>query len=274
MVDSPKSMSASHKRLFGLVFVAVIPVGVVAYILSMRGEPIAPAQPSVSSEVAGQGQSSDQESLADTILVGGVKRPKSDVVFQTAALSTERSKLDAATRKLLNKGSLDNATVPIASRDENTQVSKIHESIIARTNPERYHALALSVAFDKATFDADPDAYLNTVEPARVWQTAQPGPDVPALLGLSRPRQSLKENEALRLRVQSAANAPVTFTTLDSGVFENSLPSISVRADKNGIAEVKYSAISGVVGDVNIIAASPLASGSVKYRLSVIPTQP
>jgi hypothetical protein len=267
-------MSASHKRFFGLVFVALIPVGVIAYVLSMRGDPIAPAQPSVSNEVTTQGQSNDQESLADTILVGGVKRPKSDVAFHTAALSAERSKLDAATKKLLNKGSLANATVPIASRDENKQISKVHESILARSNPERYHTLALSAAFDNAAFDADPDAYLSTVEPARVWQTAQPGPDVPALTGLSRPRQSLKENEAIRLRVRSAANAPVTFTTLDSGVFENSLPSISVRADKDGIAEAKYSAISGVVGDVNIIAASPLASGSVKYRLSVIPTQP
>src|SRR5580765_2534136 len=50
-----------------------------------------------------------------------------------------------------------------------------------RTAPQRLSPHAQLDPFDADAFARDPDRYLSAIEPARCFQTARPGPDVPVL---------------------------------------------------------------------------------------------
>ena len=62
------------------------------------------------------------------------------------------------------------------------------------------------------------------------------------------------------IRVKADENAPVSFYHAGVGRFENELKSVTVAADENGIAEVRFAASPGTKGLNTILAASPLHS--------------
>jgi len=123
--------------------------------------------------------------------------------------------------------------------------------------------------FDREAFEKDPEAYLNTVEPGRVFQPAQPGPNVKRLAALSPRLQHVVQGESVYLEVGGVPGMPVTFTSFDMGVFDNELNSTTVRADDRGRARVKFASTPGTINDINILAASPVTSGQVKYIVNV-----
>jgi len=61
----------------------------------------------------------------------------------------------------------------------------------------------------------------------------------------------------------------VTFTSTNLGAFENRLPSITVAANQDGVAEAAFTGISGTIGKVPILASSPEASGRLRFIVSV-----
>jgi len=67
------------------------------------------------------------------------------------------------------------------------------------------------------------------------------------------------------LAVQAVANPPLAFSPLDVGAFEKRLTSISVRTDAKGVGRAKFTATEGTTGDVNVLAACPLAGGQVHF---------
>ncbi len=191
--------------------------------------------------------------------VGGIRRPASDVM---------RSEPLVADRKEVPTEQ-DYGKFPLIPKDVNVHVKSVAEAIRTGTHPERLSSLVLPKPFDAAVYAANPDAYLNVVEPGRVWQPAQPAPNVPRLAPLTALHFTVEQGQPTTMRVQSVAGAPVTFSTFDGGAFDNQLTSITVRANDKGVAQARFTGTTGVIHDVNILAASPMNSGQLKYIANV-----
>lgn len=162
------------------------------------------------------------------------------------------------------------ADVPPSVRpDVNANVASVAEAARTGKHPERLSPLMAPKAFDPASFNANPQAYLDVIEPGRVFQSAAPGPSVPVLRSKGTASFTITRGGSCPLTVITAPDAPVTFTTLDLGTFPNQLTSITVRANAQGEATTTYAASGGVIADVSVLAGSPLASGQVKFHVFV-----
>ena len=158
----------------------------------------------------------------------------------------------------------------------------MHEALNTGQHPERLSPMLAPAPFDKAKFEKDPQTYLDVIEPGRVFQCAQPGPDVPALTLIGPVCVSISARDSAPVEVRGAPCAPVTFTALDLGKFlENDLNTITVQADGDGLARVTFAATKGAINDCRILIGSPLASGKVTCTVNVksppvivSPTQP
>jgi hypothetical protein len=148
------------------------------------------------------------------------------------------------------------------------QSAAIKQAIAHDRHQERLTPLLLSPAFDAAAFNADPAAYLALVEPGRIWQSAEPGASVPALSSPDSTRRTMVQGGTVALRARTAPNMPVTFASLDGGTFGNGLACISVRANGAGLAQAIY-ASPDRIGHMRVLAASPVATGQVTFRIAV-----
>lgn len=163
---------------------------------------------------------------------------------------------------------------PTVAGDANANVRSVAEAARTHSHPERLTPLIAPKPFNAAAFAANPQAYLDVVEPGRVFQSAAPGPQVPVLRVKGLGSQEIAPGATCPLTVITAPNAPVTFTTLDLGTFPNQLTSITVLADATGEASTTYSASGGAIADVQVMAGSPLASGQVKFQVFIAPPRP
>ncbi|MBD3222238.1 hypothetical protein GF314_13455 [bacterium] len=162
---------------------------------------------------------------------------------------------------------------PVVPGDANPQVASVVEAARTGQHPERRTALAMPDPFDRASYEKDPQAYLDVCEPGRVFQPAQPGKDVPMISARSDTSVEVAVGESTTLAAMAAPGAPVTFTSFDLGLFSNELTSITVQADDAGIARATFTAV-GCVNDVNILAASPYCSGRATFMIFVPPPAP
>ena len=201
----------------------------------------------------------DHGGISADRVIGGSQHPAGKT---TTAKIEKKDK--SSTPEWLNYGALP----PIKS-DANPQVKAVAEALKQKNHPERVSVLIRPKAFDAKAYRADPAAYLNVVEPGRVFQTAQPGPGVPRLAPVSPRFQQIAQGESAVLRVHAPAGAPVSFTTFDCGQFENQLSAITVKANDEGIAEAKLTATTGTIADIHILAGSPMASSRVQFIVNV-----
>jgi hypothetical protein len=153
--------------------------------------------------------------------------------------------------------------------------SSEEEKAKARSLAYRLSARFAPPAFDAKAYQDDPqyvEAYLSEPAPGRVFQTSQPGPGVPILRPVGGRFHMVVQGEEAVLKVRAPAGSPVTFTSFDAGIFQQSkLPTITVPADKAGIAKATFLATPGVINDCNILAGGPLATGQVKFVVNVSP---
>jgi hypothetical protein len=154
--------------------------------------------------------------------------------------------------------------------DANEDVASLVEAFKEKKYPERVSPLVEPKKFDLAEFEKDADAYLHVIEPGRVFQTAQPGPGVSVLRPAGSRMHRVLEGGSVKFRVQAIPGAPVTFSSFDLGQFSNQLTSITVRADKRGIAEVDFLAAPGPYVDMHVLAGSPLTTGQVRFIINVV----
>jgi hypothetical protein len=157
--------------------------------------------------------------------------------------------------------------------DLNPQTASVVEALKDRIHPERLSTLIQPPPFDAEAYRRDPAAYVNVVQPARVFQTAPPGPQTPVLHPVTPTQVSMAQDSQVILRVMSQPSSPVSFTTFDLGMFGNSLTAQTVIADATGIASVSFSAGPGTIDAVHVLAGSPVASGQVAFDIQVSPTQ-
>lgn len=140
-----------------------------------------------------------------------------------------------------------------------------------RTAPGTLSPTGAIPPFDKDEFALDPKPYLAQVQPARAFQTARPGRGAVVLEAQVPGLAEIQRGSDAPLWVRGVPDAPVTFTAFDGGVFrENGMPSVTVQADARGLAVAYFRATPGLVGDLNIVAGSPLAVGVRRFRLRVV----
>ncbi len=207
----------------------------------------------------------DSASKTDWVIVGGVSRPISDVPLLVEQKRESLSGVDNSGSRIVNPygGS------PKLVATENKQIEAAHEAIATGTQSQRISPTVLPENFDAESFRRSPEEYISKVEPGRVWQSAQPGEEVPVLIAVGPTFQKMNQGESVTLRVRTAPSSPVTFTSFDMGAFENRLPSITALADGEGIAEAIFTATTGTHHLVNVLTASPLASGTQRFQLDV-----
>ena len=244
-------------RVLVIVSVLVV-VGFIGWAV-FRQAPVKPNQKDgnqTGGEVAGK-------SLAPgRIIIGGVERPDTDVGLAAPSGSTTPSP------PIKRQG--HSTALPA---DLNPQVKQVAEAQVSRTQPERFSSFVVPKSFDNEAFKQDPAGYATKyaqdIEPGRVFATAQPGENVSPIRGASSKFHRVKQGESVRLGVKAIPNAPVTFTSFKLGQFENSLTSITVVANEEGVATANYTASGGTVDEVQILAASPATSGQVAFTVAV-----
>lgn len=194
------------------------------------------------------------------VMIGGVQRPKTDIEPKFR----EAIEIGDSPEMKMNYG-----VTPMVKSDANPQAASVAEALATKTHPERLTPAILPPDFDRATYEKDPQVYINTIEPGRVFQPAQPGQGVFPLRTLTPRLIAIEQGQSVPLRVRAQPGSPVTFTSFDLGQFENQLNSITVRADDRGIATARFTGSSGTINDVNILAASPLNSGQAKFVVNI-----
>ncbi len=195
---------------------------------------------------------------------GDVYRPKSDIKPVKDIKKQEKS----------DKPFLANPGVtPHLKPDTNVHTKSVAEAL---KDPEklghRLSALIAAPAFDREAYEKDPQPYLDTIEPGRIWQSAKAGAGV---VSLRRPKgtkyfHELIQGDTVKLEAVAEAGMPVTFYSPRLGQFENQLTTITVAADAEGIARADFKASSGTRGEIDILASSPVHSGQVRYLVKVV----
>jgi hypothetical protein len=137
----------------------------------------------------------------------------------------------------------------------------VREAIEGDAHPERLSLQARPTAFDLAAYRASPAAYLDVIEPGRAMAPADAGVGVPPIRLIGADHRLVAALSTVPLSVRVPPQAPVTFTSLDRGAFENDLTAITVQADDDGVATARFTATAGTNAEVRILVASPMASG-------------
>ena len=263
----PVALAAPQRsRLPALLLAAVLLAGVAAGGVWLAGGFGGGAAPVELNEPVADGGGDAGPTDADpraVVEVGGVRRPASDV------RRPDRGDADRPGPRLPDYGTIE----PVPA-DTNANTRSVAEALRTGENPERLSALVPPTPFDPEAYEADPQAYLDVVEPGRVWQSLDPGPDVPRLRRATPPITEIVQGESVALRAKAPPGTPVTFTSFDLGAFQNRLTSITVAADEEGVAMATFTGTSGTLFDVNVLAASPAASGQLRFVVTVNPPRP
>ena len=210
---------------------------------------------------------SKQDAPADWIDVGGIKRPPSDVKVASSETGSRRKSID---RPIPLKKEGFPSPVPALT---NAQTALVSQALKDGKHPERYSPFIVPRSFDKESFDKDPAGYSKQyaegIEPGRVFASAQPTEGTKAIRSVGERFHRVKQGETVRLVVEAAPHAPVTFTSQRLGTFPNSLTSITVVADEQGKATTNFTASAGTKDKVDVLAASPITSGQVDFVVMV-----
>ena len=198
----------------------------------------------------------------DIVKVGGVSRPRRDLEFS----KTKPVAVESKASPLPHPGA-----APAVPRTANASTAKLFDELSDLQNgpPAARSALFAPEKFDKAKYERDPGSWLAQIRPGRVFQPSQPGDDVKPIASDSPAFHNIVQGEQVVLRAKAASSAPVSFYFSQTGEFANRLSSQTVAADENGIATVTYSATKGTLGIVDIIAASPLHSEQLHFRVNI-----
>ena len=236
----------------------------------VQGPDLSTDSESGSSEVVRAQQPPLNESLGvgetDFVVVGGVNRPKRDVAFDKTAATGTVSKKSIFPHP---------GNTPEVPKDSNPDVEALHAELAKeKPAPAALSSLFAPEPFDAKAYAKDKETWLKTVRPGRVFQSAQPGSEVSPIKASSKVFQNIVQGEKVLLEAKAEPGAPVTFYTPQVGEFSNRLTTQSVEAAEDGIARATFTATAGTQGLVDILAASPLNSGQLRYRVRVsLPAQ-
>lgn len=189
---------------------------------------------------------------------GGVLRPRSD-------FAEERQEVESTeVNPVSNVG-----VSPKLPSDLNPNTRSIAAASKSGDFPSRLSVVIEPTPFDKQEYLNDPQPYLDTVEPGRVFQVLNRGPDTKPIGETGEQYFELLQGESAILRAVTDPGMPVTFYSSRLGQFENGLAVQTLPADENGIATATFTASAGTQGEIDIFAGSPTRSGNARYLIRV-----
>ena len=200
----------------------------------------------------------------DMVEVGGVMRPKREVASLDAKID-----LDGVRSRYLDARKKVGYAPPFTAADSEAAAQLQKNLSDDSVRPMAISALFKPEPFDRKEYLADKEAYLKLTRPGRVFESLEPGKEVPSISAAGLSYYEVLQGESAILRVNSEPGMPVTFHTPQLGEFSNRLKTITVAASDEGIAEVKYHAVSGARGVVSVLAASPVRSGQLELIVDV-----
>lgn len=206
------------------------------------------------------------------VKVGDIERPARDIAFGASASKqrqTKKSPLPDPGRAPFLKGNENSQVAGLMQEVTQAEGAAPQDIVKNRELRAAKSSLFLPEPFDAKKYAENPEAYLNQIRPGRVFQPAQPGPDVTRLTALSKPFVKVLQSESVQLRVKADPGAPVAFHTSQTGNFENLLKSITVAANDEGIASATFTLGPGTLGLVDVLAASPVHSDQVRFTFKV-----
>ena len=153
--------------------------------------------------------------------------------------------------------------------DVNAQVASVADALKNSNHPERLSPLVQPKPFDRVQFEKDPKAYLDVIEPGRVFQSKNPENGVLAIQRISEAFVTIPQKDKTVLKVKALPHMPVSFTSFDLGAFQNKLTAITVQADKDGFAEATFIATEGTIAECNILCSCPETTGRVKFVITI-----
>lgn len=250
--------------LMAFAFGSLVVVVSLAYYGNRKAASVSTSQATMSEpEVATKPKAKPVTPPSGWAVIGGVSRPQTDVVFNKPEAKLEQPLL------------APQGFQPGLPIDANPQVASVYASLKDRSEPSRFSSFATPVLFDRDAFESDPQRYVETIEPARVFRPAEPGEGVVPVQPVGARFHRVKQGETVRLAVNAVPKAPVTFASFDLGYFRGSqLSSETVLADSSGVATAEFTAGGGTVDDIKILAAGPLTSGQVQFTVQVILSDP
>jgi hypothetical protein len=261
-------MPSPHKTLLVVIMLAAALAGALYAWSVQRGAGVAPTVDKPGAQDASAVKTGQESKQSATLTASqpntGATAPAATAAGGTAAAAKADDKVD--------KGKLPfdygkNEPVPA---DLNPQVQSVAEALKTRTHPERLTAMLPPKPFNRAAYEADRRAYLEVVEPGRVFQAAAPGEGVRAIRATSDRHPLIKQGDKTALSVVVEPNMPVTYTSFDLGRFqENQLTSITVAADAQGVAKVHFVGSPGTIGEVSVLASCPVTSGQVRFLVQI-----
>lgn len=195
------------------------------------------------------------------VKIGGVVRPAHDIESQRT--SPQREALEG-----YNPG-----FTPKLSRNANANTQSIFEAKNNQDLAYRISSMIPAPKFDAKAYEEDPQAYLDEVAPARIWQSLPPSQEVAAIERAGAYFQTLIQGEGAILRVKVTPKMPVTFYSSKLGQFDNQLSHITLQADENGYAQTRFLASTGTRGEIDVIASSPVHSDYARWLIEVLPPE-
>lgn len=192
---------------------------------------------------------------------GGVARPGTDVV-SVKDESREPSLIE-------NPPKVPHGFSPAVEPDTNANTKAVFAALKDRSKPSRFSSFVPSEPFDAKAYAENPQAYLDTVEPARVFSPAEPAEGVNPIRAADKRYFRVVQGESVRLAVIAEPKSAVTFTSQSLGFFDNQLTSQTVQADDKGVASANFTAGGGTIDLVQILAAGPVNSGQVMFSVNV-----
>ncbi|MEQ1826761.1 MAG: hypothetical protein ABL921_12480 [Pirellula sp.] len=258
-----------HPVFIGLCLLALIGIGIGAWLHNDGIRPSTTDPDSLANQDSNTSESTtSQGSLSfpkGWTVYGGIARPSTDV---RVSYQDDKKKPRKKIYKL-------EGPRPKLNVNANAETAQIAEALSGKRDPSTLSSSIVPTSFNKAQFDANKEAYATeyakNIEPGRVFVTAQLGDGVPVLRSDGGRFHRVNQGERVRLKVDAPAGAPIAFSSMKSGQFINQLSSITVVADQNGKAEALFTASSGTIGEIPILAASPVASGQIRFVVSVAP---
>lgn len=244
----------SNYAFLGVVCACVVLVLGVAYFGNERPEAKNPQD------------GASEKSLASNAkeMVGGIER----AVGEAERLNRVSAKRSGSVKKIQGYS-------PSVDPSLNSQTKSVFEALQSKTTPERYSSFVIKETFDRDQFLSRgkeySEEYAKIIEPGRVYTSAQPGEGVVAIHSLGKRFHRVTQGETVVLKVRAAPLSPVTFSSPRLGTFESGLSSVTVVATEKGEASASFTATGGTIDEVQVLAASPVNSGQVKFTISVNP---
>jgi hypothetical protein len=232
-----------------------------AYLKSRDREQVAEAASVPQNEVRPNDASSEQSPLPS---IGGIRRPATDVQIRPL----EQSGKPKQVLKIEGPN-------PSLKGLENPDVEQVAKSLSKKGDSSLLSTQTIPRDFDASRFAAEGEIYsleyAKTIATGRVFSSAQPDSDTIPIRSQGSRLFRLQQGESSKLIVQTLPFAPVTFTSFRLGQFENKLSTITVVADKDGVAQAVFTATTGSILEIPVLAASPVNSGQVRFVVSVKP---